>query len=100
MLHEVTSKSLWCGCGWKKDKVLAATHSCIFAFNKLCCKTRLCRKSFGWKMLIERENNMGDKYVDLNIVNYRDVRWTGLRFSGSMGSCGNVHFWVLCERYV
>ena len=43
---------------------------------------------------------MGDKYVDLNLVNYRDVQWTGLRFSGSMGFCGNVHLWVLCERYV
>ena len=51
-------------------------------------------------MLIERENNMGDKYVDLSLVNYRDVQWTGLIFSGLMGSCGNVHLWVLCERYV
>jgi len=49
-------------------------------------------------MLIERANNMGDKDVDLDLVNY--VQWIGLRFSVWLGSCGNVQLWVLCERCV
>lgn len=56
------------------------------------------RPNFGWKMLIERANNMGDKDVDLDLVNY--VQWIGLRFSVWLGSCGNVQLWVLCERCV
>lgn len=43
---------------------------------------------------------MGDKDVDLDLVNCRDVQWTGLRFSAWMGSRGNVQLWVLCERCV
>ena len=43
---------------------------------------------------------MGDKDVDLDLGNYVAVQWTGLRFSVWVGSCGNVHLWVLCERYV
>lgn len=43
---------------------------------------------------------MGDKDVDLDLVNHRDVQCTELRFSAWMGSCGNVQLWVLCERYV
>lgn len=50
-------------------------------------------------MLLERDNNMGDKDVDLDLGNYMAVRWTELRFSAWVDSC-NVHMWVLCERYV
>jgi hypothetical protein len=41
---------------------------------------------------------MGDQDVDLDLGNYMDVKWTGLRFSAWVGLCSNVQLWGPCER--